>query len=76
MVFSTSYTIEIVCGEFFSAEKEKLKTVKAKICAPVFSAEKDKLYYRDSQNELGFLILRQSIRKYVLHFLFIYVLSV
>lgn len=76
MVFSTSYTIEIVCGEFFSAEKEKLKTVKAKICAPDFFAEKDKLYYRDSQNELGFLILRQSIRKYVLHFLFIYVLSV
>jgi hypothetical protein len=50
--------------------------VKAKICAPDFFAEKDKLYYRDSQNELGFLILRQSIRKYVLHFLFIYVLSV
>lgn len=31
MVFSSSYTIEIACGESFFAEKEKLQTVEANI---------------------------------------------
>jgi hypothetical protein len=61
MGFSTSYTIEIVRGEFSSSEKEKLKTVEANICVPFFCAEKDKLYNRNSPNEPSCLILRKSI---------------
>jgi hypothetical protein len=47
MVFIASCTIEIVCGEFYSAENEKLQTVEAKILTKRAEWSKFEAEYRE-----------------------------
>jgi hypothetical protein len=47
MVFSASYTIEIVCGESFFAEKEKLQTVEANILTKRADLSKFEVEHRE-----------------------------
>jgi hypothetical protein len=47
MVFTASCTIEIVCGEFFFAENDKLQTVEAKILTKRAERSKFEAEYRE-----------------------------
>jgi hypothetical protein len=53
---SASYTIEIVCGESFSAEKEKLQNVEAKILTKRAELSKFEAEYREVCGRFSFYV--------------------